>query len=69
MGGGKEGIDETTFVSHDYEISGDFSVTLIMSSGGNNTAVFKQLVVVTQKEIERVGRHRRPVAILHILEL
>ncbi len=68
-GDGKERIERTPFASHDYEVSGNFPVILVVSTGGNDTAIFKQTVVITEEEAIRFGGHKSPVAILSISKI
>ena len=68
-GDGKKSMGESPYTSHNYEVSGNFTVRLVISVGGTNNSVSQQEIIITEEEITRVGGHKSPVAILSILEI
>ncbi len=68
-GDGKESIERTSHASHNYDVTGNFPVILVISAGGTNTSVSKQEIVIAEEEISRVGGHKSPVAILDIVNI
>lgn len=65
-GDGQESLTEIPQTTHDYQVSGNFLVKLAVTAGGANTAVFEKAILVTEAEINRVGGHKKPIAILNI---